>query len=125
LANAPAAFCNRSLTTHRLYRLNSASELNADFLHRAAQCWSSGRHYPHLVVVVATRFARTASRYASIAYRTTVLDAGIALEAMYRNAAAMGIAPCALGINLPELFARMTGLDSYEETPLALFALSA
>ena len=61
------------------------------------------------MIVVASRFPRMASRYASIAYRNTLLDAGIAIEAMYLNATAMRLAPCALGINLPDLFARITG----------------
>jgi SagB-type dehydrogenase family enzyme len=110
--------------SHRLHRLRAAEEVVGEFMSRAALAWSTGRQHPHLVITVAARFPRMASRYASIAYRNTMLDAGIAIEAMYLNATAMGMAPCALGINLPDLFARITGLDPFDETPVALFALS-
>jgi SagB-type dehydrogenase family enzyme len=110
--------------THRLHRLPAPDDAVKETLRRATAVWSSGRHTPDMVIVLATRFPRMASRYASIAYRNTLLDAGIAVEAMYLNATAMRLAPCALGINLPELFVRMTGMDPFEETAVAMFALS-
>lgn len=111
--------------THRLQRLPAAEPVVNQMLHRAALSWSTGRNRPDVLIVVATRFTRMASRYAAIAYRNTLLDAGIALEAMYLVATAMHLGPCALGLNLPQLFAEATGLDRFEETSLALFALNA
>ena len=109
---------------HLLHKLRVPGDLVQEMLGRATAAWSSGDHTPHLLIVVAARFPRMASRYASIAYRNTLLDAGIAIEAMYLNATAMRLAPCALGINLPDLFARITGLDPFDETPVAMFVLS-
>lgn len=117
-------FYHYHTASHCLHRLNADDDPVAELLARAGAAWSTGQHIPHAVIVVASRFPRMASRYASIAYRNTLLDAGIAIEAMYLNATAMRLAPCALGINLPDLFARITGLDPFEETPLAMFALS-
>jgi SagB-type dehydrogenase family enzyme len=120
-----AGFYHYAAASHALHKLNAPDDLVGDLLSRAAASWSTRQHYPHLLIVVASRFPRMASRYASIAYRNTLLDAGIAIEAMYLNATAMGLAPCALGINLPDLFSRITGLDPLEEAAVAMFALSA
>jgi SagB-type dehydrogenase family enzyme len=120
----PSAFYHYHAQSHRLHALNAPGDAVVELLARAGAAWSTGDQIPHVVIVVSSRFPRMASRYASIAYRNTLLDAGIAIEAMYLNATAMQLAPCALGINLPDLFARMTGLDPFDETPVAMFALS-
>jgi SagB-type dehydrogenase family enzyme len=121
---AQKGFYHYHVETHRLHNVKPPDALVSEILSRAATFWSSGAHTPDLVVVVASRYPRMAARYASIAYRNTLLDAGVAIEAMYLIATAMRLNPCALGINLPELFARMTGLAPFEETSIAMFALS-
>lgn len=109
---------------HRLYRIRAPGSTTNEIVRRAGLCWAKGGASPHVVIVVAARFGRMASRYAAIAYRNILLDAGIAIHAMYLVATAMQLAPCALGINVPELFAEAAGLDAFEETSIALFALS-
>jgi SagB-type dehydrogenase family enzyme len=80
---------------------------------------------PQVIIVVAARFARMAWSYEAIAYRNVLLDAGIALQAMYLAATAMNLAPCAIGWNDPVLFAAAAGADPLEESSVALFALSS
>jgi SagB-type dehydrogenase family enzyme len=80
---------------------------------------------PQVIIVVAARFARMAWSYEAIAYRNVLLDAGIALQAMYLAATAMNLAPCAIGWNDPVLFSAAAGADPLEESSVALFALSS
>jgi SagB-type dehydrogenase family enzyme len=77
-----------------------------------------------VLLTLAARVPRTAWKYERQAYRTVLLDAGAMIGTMYLAATAMGLAPCAIGNGDPALFARLTGLDPFEETSVAEFALS-
>lgn len=110
---------------HYLNRIPSSVETSSEIIRKAAACWAQGKHQPHVVMIVAARFHLDASHYASIAYRNALLDAGIALEAIYLASTAMGLACCALGLNIPDLFARATGLNIAEQIPMALMAISS
>jgi SagB-type dehydrogenase family enzyme len=111
-------------STHILYRLAESPAAEA-LIETARTACAPERHRPHVVVVVAARFARMAWSYEGIAYRNVLLDTGIALHAMYLAATAMNLAPCALGWNDPDLFATAAALDPLEESSVALFALSS
>jgi SagB-type dehydrogenase family enzyme len=109
---------------HNLYQIHASESVVQQILLRARNTWSNGLSYPHVVIIIAARFARMASRYSAIAYRNVLLDAGIALHGMYLVATALHLAPCALGINIPGLFQEATGLDPFDETSIALLALT-
>jgi SagB-type dehydrogenase family enzyme len=80
---------------------------------------------PDTLIILASRFGRIAWKYEGMAYRLTLLNAGVVMQTMYLVAAAMGLAPCARGNGSPDVFAAATGLDLFEETSVAEFALSA
>jgi len=121
---APGAY-HYEAAGHALEPLPAPPGLSDRIIDRAASSWAKGKFRPDLVIVVSARLPRMASRYASIAYRNVLLDTGVALHAMYLAATAMHLAPCALGLNVPEHFQRLTGKNQFEETSIALFALSA
>ncbi|WP_017607926.1 SagB/ThcOx family dehydrogenase [Nocardiopsis xinjiangensis] len=80
---------------------------------------------PQVLLVLATRFGRLAWKYRSMAYALTLKHVGVLYQAMYLAATAMGLAPCALGVGDPDVFAAATGLDGCEETSVGEFALGS
>lgn len=80
---------------------------------------------PQVLLVLATRFGRLAWKYRSMAYALTLKHVGVLYQAMYLAATAMGLAPCALGVGDPDVFAAATGLDRCEETSVGEFALGS
>jgi SagB-type dehydrogenase family enzyme len=78
---------------------------------------------PQVVVTMAARFARLTWKYRGIAHALTLKHVGVAYEAMYLAATAMGLAPCALGHGNAALFARATGLDPLVESSVGEFLL--
>lgn len=109
---------------HRLCQIAPQPAAVLEMLRLAGMSWGRGGYYPRALLVLTARFGRMADRYAAIAYRNLLLDAGIAIQTMYLVATSMNLGVCALGLNVPELFAAATGIDRAEETPVALMALS-
>jgi SagB-type dehydrogenase family enzyme len=109
---------------HELRRIGPSAAFESLLLAVRASLGTNAQA-PQVVIVVAARFARMAWSYEAIAYRNVLLDAGIALHAMYLAATAMNLAPCAIGWNDPVLFAAAAGCDPLEESSVALFALSS
>jgi SagB-type dehydrogenase family enzyme len=70
---------------------------------------------PQVLLVITSRFTRVSSKYESMAYALCLKDTGVLLQTMYLVAAAMGLAPCALGGGDSDLFARASGLDYFTE----------
>lgn len=79
---------------------------------------------PDTVIVLASRVPRMAWKYEAMAYRASMLNAGVILQTMYLVATDMGLQGCANGIGDSSIFAEVTGLDPFEETSIAEFALS-
>jgi SagB-type dehydrogenase family enzyme len=107
---------------HSLHSVGSAAET---IMAAARNSLGSGADTPQIVVILTARFGRMAWTYEGIAYRNLLLDAGVALHAMYLAATAMKLAPCAVGWNDAEIFARAAGLDPIGESSVTLFALSS
>lgn len=78
---------------------------------------------PPILIVIATRIARVAWKYDTIAYATVLKDVGVLYQTMYLVSTAMGLAPCALGSGSPDMFADATGLDPLVETSVGEFML--
>jgi SagB-type dehydrogenase family enzyme len=60
-----------------------------------------------------------------MAYRLTLMNAGVAIQTMYLVATDMAIAGCANGNGNSRLFAEISGLDPITETSIAEFAIGA
>lgn len=79
---------------------------------------------PDCVLVIASRMSRLAREYHGIAYRLSLLHAGLALQTFYLVATDLGLSGCANGTGRSDLFAVLTGLDPLEETSIGEFALN-
>jgi len=109
--------------SHALARLTAKERHIQRLLDDAARVW--GQDYPpQVLITLASRFGRMAWKYERIAYRLTLLNAGVVIQTMYLVATAMGLAPCALGWGDSGLFARAAGLDPVAESSVAEFGLS-
>jgi SagB-type dehydrogenase family enzyme len=78
-----------------------------------------------VLLILATRFARVAWKYESIAYALTLKHVGVVYQTMYLAATAMGLAPCAIGGGDADLFARAAGIDYCTETSVGEFLLGS
>jgi SagB-type dehydrogenase family enzyme len=88
-----------------------------------AQASSKSSAEPPAVIVLASRFGRLAWRYEGIAYTATLKNVGVAYEAMYLVATAMGLAGCGLGSGASAAFAQATGARPYVEAPVGEFMI--
>jgi SagB-type dehydrogenase family enzyme len=109
---------------HALYRLSPPAGTVEQLLASAQAAWGQ-QTVPDVLITLATRFDRIAWKYAGMAYRTTLLNAGVAIQTMYLVATAMNLSACAIGNGDPAVFAKATGLNPAAETSVAEFALSA
>lgn len=78
---------------------------------------------PPVLLIISARFARTAWKYESIAYRLVLMEVGVLLQTMYLAAAALNLKGCALGCGDSDHFARVAGTDYYSETSVGEFLL--
>jgi SagB-type dehydrogenase family enzyme len=74
-----------------------------------------------VLVVIASRLPRLAWKYSGIAYKISLMNAGVAIQSLYLVANDLGLAGAAAGSGNPELFARATGASSWDETSIAEF----
>jgi oxazoline/thiazoline dehydrogenase len=86
-----------------------------------AAAWAQPDHPPQALVVIASRFPRLAWKYEAIAYRLTLLNAGVAIANLALVAEDMGLAGCPVGSGDPDRFEQATGADPWEETSVAEF----
>jgi SagB-type dehydrogenase family enzyme len=110
---------------HALVAMAGSDKLAAKIVGQSAQAMALGpevRH-PDLIVVIAARLPRLAWKYEGMAYRLSLLNAGVVFELMYLVATDMKLAPCANGSGDSRLLQEATGLDPLEETAIAEFAL--
>ncbi len=106
---------------HQITTLADGREPAEAMLTMTAHGWDQPGHPPQVLVVIASRLPRIAWKYEAIAYRATLLNAGVAIGNLYLVCADMGLAGCAVGTSDPGLFARATGCDLLEETSVAEF----
>jgi SagB-type dehydrogenase family enzyme len=78
---------------------------------------------PDLTIVIASRFPRLSWKYEGMAYRASLMNAGVVFQLMYMVAIDMGLAPCANGTGDSRLLQEATGLDPFQETAIAEFVL--
>jgi SagB-type dehydrogenase family enzyme len=111
--------------THRLARVaGTSAELDRLIAGDAAGMGIAPKSLQVLLVVTA-RMGRIAWKYESIAYALVLKHVGVLIQTMYLSATAMGLAPCAIGTGDSDQFARVSGIDYYEEPAVGEFALGS
>ncbi len=78
---------------------------------------------PQVVLLLAARFGRVMWKYESMAYALVLKHVGVLYQTLYLTAAAMGLAPCALGGGNSDAFCAAAGTDYYEETTVGEFVV--
>jgi SagB-type dehydrogenase family enzyme len=97
----------------------------ADLLREAAAAWGAPENPPQAVLVAACRLARLTPRYAGLAYRLALIEAGGALQALSLAAAEAGIGACVLGAGSASRFAGRSGLAAEAVAPIAWLAMGS
>ena len=97
----------------------------ADMMSYCAQAWGTSGSPPQCLIVVSSRLPRLAWKYAAIAYRLSLLNAGVVLQSLYLVATDIGLNGAAAGSGNPDLFAQATGVPSWEETSIAEFGFGS
>ncbi|QTN25679.1 SagB family peptide dehydrogenase [Rhizobacter sp. AJA081-3] len=78
---------------------------------------------PDVLLVITSRFRRLAWKYESIAYALALKNAGVLLQTLCLTAAALDLAACPVGNGDGPAFCAATGLDYFEESPVAELSL--
>jgi len=109
---------------HRLERM-SARTPDLDRLIKGAWYATGRTCEPQILFVVTARMRRVSWKYQSVAYALVLKDVGVLMQNMYLAAAAIDLAPCAIGGGDSDLFARASGLDYYAEPSVGEFILGS
>jgi SagB-type dehydrogenase family enzyme len=111
---------------HFLVRIAGSEATAAGIVGRSAAAMGLGEadQKPDVTIVIASRLPRLAWKYQGMAYRATLMNAGVVFNLMYLVAIDMGLAPCANGTGDSRQLEAATGLDRFTETAIAEFALS-
>jgi SagB-type dehydrogenase family enzyme len=117
---APGFYHYRS-HEHALTRIDGAETPATEMLEDCASAWGQPGRPPQVLVVLASRLPRLAWKYTGIAYKISLMNAGVAIQSLHLVATDLGLAGSAAGAGNPELFARATGVSSWEETSIAEF----
>lgn len=89
-------------------------------------CNSSGNHdIPQILLVITARFSRIFWKYQTIGYSLILKHVGVLYQTLYLVATAMKLAPCALGTGDSDLFAKVAGINYYEESSVGEFILGS
>ncbi len=105
---------------HALVSLGATGPSEA-MLADGARAWQQPGRPPQVLVVIASRVPRLASKYEGFAYRLSLLNAGVVIANLQLVVTDLGLAGAAAGSGDPDLFAAATGADPWEETSIAEF----
>ena len=125
VAGLPPGFFHYRGGEHRLTRLPGADAEAQAMLESTAVSWGQAGRPPQVTVVIATRLPRLAWKYSAIAYKVSLLNAGVLLGNLALVTTDLGLAGAPVGSGDPGLFARATGCDPLEETSIAEFGFGA
>ncbi len=108
--------------SHDLCRIAAMStDLEAVLDQARAALRSDGR--PQILLVLTARFQRTAWKYRGVTYSLILKNIGGVFQTFYLVAAAMGLAPCAIGGGDTDRFGKAAGLSYLAEGSVGEFAL--
>lgn len=111
-------------TEHALEPLRAPPAILARMLDFASHAQAQQGVRPDCLVVLAARLPRLGWKYEGIAYRVALMNAGVAIDALYLVATDLGLSPCGVGTGNSALFEQATGLSPWEETAIAEFTIS-
>ncbi|MBM3649068.1 MAG: SagB/ThcOx family dehydrogenase [Alphaproteobacteria bacterium] len=119
------AIYNYDSHRHELVRLAGSDKIATRIVTRSggAMGLDANAQLPDLTIVIASRLPRLAWKYQGMAYRASLMNAGVVFELMYLVATDMKLAPCANGSGDSRLLQEATGIDPFEETAIAEFCL--
>lgn len=106
---------------HALTKLEDALPHAEAMLADAACAWGRAEHPPQCLIVLTTRMPRLAWKYEGIAYKISLMNAGIVLQSLYLVCADLGLNCSAVGSGRPDLFTEAAKVSSWEETSIAEF----
>lgn len=112
---------------HLLTRLPGAEADTAAALmiDDCASLWMQPDEPPQCLVVISSRFPRISWNYQGVAYRISLMNAGVALQSLCLVATDLGLNGCIAGAGKSALFARATGRSSWAETSIAEFGFGS
>ena len=108
-------------TDHALTRLEGGAGPAQEMLADAASAWGQPGEPPQCLIVLASRLSRLAWKYEAIAYKISLMNAGVVLQSLYLVCTELGLNGSAVGSGRPDLFAAATNASSWEETSIAEF----
>jgi oxazoline/thiazoline dehydrogenase len=108
---------------HHLARVPASDDHVARLLSGAAAGMAVPDTRPQVLIVLAVRFPRIATKYGPLAYSLVLKNVGVVMQTMYLTATAMDLAACAVGAGDSALFSEATGLPIEEETSVGEFCL--
>lgn len=108
--------------THQLSHIADRTK-HVDMLLQEAATAAGFATLPHVVLILAARFARVAWKYDAMAYALILKHVGVLYQTMYLVATAMGLAACALGGGDSDAFCAAARTDYYAETSVGEFVL--
>jgi len=111
-------------TEHALEPLRAPPALLARMLDFASHAQAQQGVPPDCLIVLAARLPRLGWKYEGIAYRVALMNAGVAIDALYLVATDLGLSPCAVGTGNSALFEQATGLSPWAETAIAEFTIN-
>lgn len=109
---------------HRLEAIGAEGPPH-DLLVEAAAAWGAPEAPPQALLIAACRMGRLAPRYAGLAYRLALIEAGCALQALSLVAAEAGVAACIIGSGSASRFAERSGLAAEDVAPVAWLAVGS
>ena len=109
---------------HQLLRLDALNGACEQLL-RNARHFSAAEQQPDVLFQFAARYGRLSWKYEGIVYALILKHVGVIMQQLYLVATALNLAPCSLGSNDSELFARATSLDPWTDVCVGELMLSS
>jgi SagB-type dehydrogenase family enzyme len=109
---------------HALEKISPDTQAMQSMITQAARATAATENHDVLLTMTA-RFKRLAWKYESVAYALILKHVGVLIQTFYLVATVMGLAPCGVGNGNSMLFARISGLDFYEESAVGEFILNS
>lgn len=122
-----AGFYHYRGDAHVLTRLagDAAGQAAASMIDDCARAWRQPSEPPQCLAVISSRLPRLAWKYEAVAYRVSLLGAGVALQSLCLAATDLGLNGCIAGSGDSKLFVQATGMSSWEETSIAEFGFGS
>ncbi|MCH9625322.1 MAG: hypothetical protein S4CHLAM123_04930 [Chlamydiales bacterium] len=109
---------------HSLSEISSLNEQAQFLLKEAAECMVV-EQIPQVLLIFSARFQRVSWKYQSIAYSLILKNLGALFQTMYLVAAALDLAPCALGGGDSDVFCKLIQSDYLTEASVGEFSLGS